>query len=632
VKTPRTTIQGKLMTAIMSTSLAVLVLASACFITYEVVTFRKNVEVGLATRAEIIAANCTAALAFQNPADATDVLETLDKDPRTLAASLYDAGGHLFAKYPANAPDNTFPAQPGSPGHRYEGRDFILFQPVMQGDRRLGTIYLRFRLSQLNERYRAYSMLVLVIFAAAMLLAFVLSNRLKRRIAQPVMELAGAAREISERRDYTIRTPSRSDDEIGVLTDSFNDMLDEIQRRDTAVRQSEARLRAILASALDGIVTMNHEGKIVEFNPAAELLFGHPRAAAVGTSLIDLMVPAHLQQRYRRALERYFRRPYGGRDERLELVARRADGSEVPVEVAIQRVRHEGPPMYTAFIRDITERKRAEQEIHQLNAELELRVLARTAELEAANKELEGFSYSVSHDLRAPLRAIEGFSEMLIEDHGDKLDETGKRYLSQVRTSTHHMSQLIDNLLNLARISRAEFRRQNVDLSVIAREVAEALCGEQPERKVDFEIAPDLTVEGDPQLLRVVMDNLLRNAWKFTSKHPTARVEVGRVRRGGRPVFFVKDDGAGFDMGYAKNLFSPFQRLHRQTDFEGTGVGLATVQRVIHRHGGRLWAEAAVERGATFFFTLWDSTTGPAATRAASASGMQGMSSSARRM
>jgi len=632
MKAPRTTIQGKLMTAMMGTSLAVLLLASAAFITYEVVTFRRTLVAGLTTRAQIIAANSTAALAFQNAADATDVLNALRNDPRTVAACLYDAEGQLFARYPADAPVDRFPAQPERVGHRYERNEFILFQPVMQGERRLGTVYLRFRLTILNERYRAYSVLVLLIFAAAMLLAFVLSNRLKRRIAQPIMELAGAAREVSERRDYTIRTPSRSDDEIGVLTDSFNDMLDEIQRRDTAVREREARLRAILASALDGIVTMNHEGRIVEFNPAAESLFGHARATAVGASLIDLIVPARFQQRYHHALERYFRRPHGGRDRRLELVARRADGGEVPVEVAIQRVRQEGPPMYTAFIRDITERKRSEQEIHQLNAELELRVLARTAELEAANKELEGFSYSVSHDLRAPLRAIEGFSEMLLEDYGEKLDETGKRHLERVRASTHHMSQLIDNLLKLARISRAEFRKQNVDLSVIAREIAEALCGEQPERKVDFEIAPELMVEGDPQLLRVVMDNLLRNAWKFTSKHPTAQVEVGRARRGGRPVYFVKDDGAGFDMGYAKLLFSPFQRLHRQTEFEGTGVGLATVQRVIHRHGGRLWAEAAVERGATFYFTLWDSTTGPPVARASSGSGMTGMPTATRGM
>jgi light-regulated signal transduction histidine kinase (bacteriophytochrome) len=293
-------------------------------------------------------------------------------------------------------------------------------------------------------------------------------------------------------------------------------------------------------------------------------------------------------------------------DKRLELTAMRADGAELPVEVAITRIRQDGPPMFTGFIRDITDRKRAEQEIRQLNADLERRVIARTAELEASNKELEAFSYSVSHDLRSPLRAIDGFSKALLDDSATQLSDTGRRHLERVRGAARSMAELIDDILNLARLSRAEMHRERVDLSALGKEIAASLSQSQPERRVSFVIANGLTTEGDSQLLRVAFDNLLRNAWKFTSKHPTGRIEVGRSQQDGSSVYFISDDGAGFDMAHAKLLFTPFQRLHRQNDFEGTGVGLATVQRIIQRHGGRLWAEGAVERGATFYFTLWE--------------------------
>jgi light-regulated signal transduction histidine kinase (bacteriophytochrome) len=248
----------------------------------------------------------------------------------------------------------------------------------------------------------------------------------------------------------------------------------------------------------------------------------------------------------------------------------------------------------------------SEARYRQLNAELEQRVTARTAELAAANKELEAFSYSVSHDLRAPLRAVDGFSKALLDECGSKLEVTGRGYLERVRGAARHMGQLIDDLLNLARLSRADMHRQPVNLTALARDVAGSLRQGQPERRVHFDIAEGLTAEGDAPLLAVVLDNLMRNAWKFTSKHETARIELGRKQDNGVPAYFIRDDGAGFDMAHANLLFAPFQRLHRQADFEGTGVGLATVQRIIQRHRGRLWAEGVVEGGATFYFTLWE--------------------------
>ena len=243
-------------------------------------------------------------------------------------------------------------------------------------------------------------------------------------------------------------------------------------------------------------------------------------------------------------------------------------------------------------------------EISRLNAELEQRVRERTAQLEATNKELESFSYSVSHDLRAPLRSIDGFSQALLEDYGDRLDEEGQDYLRRVRLASQRMAQLIDDLLNLSRLTRAEMRREMVDLSALAREIAAELRRSQRQREATFVIAGGLVAEGDGRLLRIALENLLGNAWKFTAGRPHARIEFGATTDHDRPVYFVRDNGAGFDMAYADKLFGAFQRLHAVTEFEGTGIGVATVQRIIHRHGGRIWAEGAVDQGATFYFTL----------------------------
>ncbi len=238
------------------------------------------------------------------------------------------------------------------------------------------------------------------------------------------------------------------------------------------------------------------------------------------------------------------------------------------------------------------------------NARLEQRVKERTAELEQARSEMEAFTYSVSHDLRAPLRSMDGFSRILLDDYGERLDETGREYLHRVRAGGRRMAQLIDDLLNLSRLTNSPINRQSVDLSELATTVMADLRRRDPDRLVDAVIAPGVQAWGDPRLLRVVLENLLENAWKFTARQSRARIELGVVEEKGRPVYFVRDDGAGFDMAHADKLFQPFQRLHQQSEFPGMGIGLATVQRIIRRHGGEVWAEAEVGLGGTLYFTL----------------------------
>ena len=355
----------------------------------------------------------------------------------------------------------------------------------------------------------------------------------------------------------------------------------------------------LLDKAQGPIIVWELGGAIEYWNHGAERLYGISRQEAVGRGFNDVLHPQHplgmpaIQERLTRDGE------WSG--ELVHVIG----GRESIVESHMTLVTEpDGRRKVLKTNRDITAEKRAQEQIGQLNRELEERVKDRTAQLEASNQELEAFAYSVSHDLRAPLRGIDGWSMALLDDYGTKLDQTAHLYLDRVRSETQRMGQLIDDLLTLSRLTRVALRHEFVDLTALVRTIACRLREAEPNRNMDFVIQEGLSVTGDAHLLDIALSNLMSNAVKFTGPRDLARIEFGRTKGGEEPAFYVRDNGVGFDMAYANMLFGAFQRLHKASEFPGTGIGLATTQRVVRRHGGRIWANARPNEGATFYFTI----------------------------
>ena len=473
-------IQWKLLWVNMLASGTTLLLIGTAFVLYDRRTFQEVMVRQLAAQADIIGFNSASPLLFDDPDAATETLAALRAEPRIIAAGIYRVGGQRFATYERQVPAGTtmLPVQLGAPrdGHRFEQEHLVLFRPIVGSGQMLGTVYILSELHEIQQRLTRYLGIASLVGLASFALALWLSSRLQRRIADPLVQLAHTARRVSAEKDYTVRVPVNSRDELGLLGEAFNEMLTQIQWRDAALQQA--------------------------------------------------------------------------------------------------------------------------------HNELEQRVIERTAQLEAANHELEAFSYSISHDLRAPLRAINGFARILLEEYTPHLADDAQEYFQLIRDNAQHMGQLIDDLLAFARLSRQPLTKQPVALANLVRQTLNDLRVMQGERRIDFRIDDLPLCQADPALLKQVFINLLANAIKFTNRREIAVITVGCRKDQGEPVYFVQDNGVGFNMAYVDKLFGVFQRLHRADEYEGTGVGLAIVQRIIHRHGGRIWAEAAVNQGATFSFTL----------------------------
>ncbi len=412
--------------------------------------------------------------------------------------------------------------------------------------------------------------------------------------------LATAARGEVKRFETVRRCKSGRVIEVSVTTSPVFDAgggvvgISKVARDITDRKQAEqerARLAAIVDFSNDAIVGLTTDGVITSWNRGAHHIFGYSAEEVIGHVGADTgILPSGVgpDARVIDALAT-------GTVKTFDAVRRRKDGKEIAVSVTVSPLRDAAGQLIgiSGILRDVTERRQAEVAL----------ALAKES-AEAANRELEAFSYSVAHDLRAPLRGMNGFAQLLLDRYTDKLDERGRDWLSKIVFNANKMGELIDGLLALARVTRSELKIERVDLSEIVREAATRLRAAEPHRTININVQSDLHAEVDPRLARVLFDNLLGNAWKFTSKAPNAAIEFGAVEKDGAFPFFVRDNGAGFDMAFADKLFAVFQRLHTVDEFPGTGIGLATVQRIVHRHGGRVWAEGSVDRGATFYFTF----------------------------
>jgi signal transduction histidine kinase len=502
-------VSRRLVLATLATTLVALVVAGAAMLYQDMRLYERTMLDDLSTQGEIVGRASIAALKFDDSRVAEENLGLLRAKPLVKAAALYNARGTVFATYSREEgrENAEIPSKPDAEGIRLQGGSALLFKRVASADGMLGTLYIKADY-EAAKHLRTYLTILVLMLLGALGVSLVVSSWLQSTVTRPILAMRDIARQIVETRDYSLRAPKTTDDEIGYLADAFNRMLAEIEQRSSELEQSNASL-----------------------------------------------------------------------------------GQEVA-----ERQQVEG------------ELRRVQEELRQLNAQLEERVTERTEQLAAANKELESFSYSVSHDLRAPVRAIVGFSKLLAEHHETALDDEAKRKLGIVRSEAARMGTLIDDLLAFSRLGRQSLQMRNVDMEELVKLNFEQLKVQQPEARHELKLGHLPQAMGDRSLLAQVWINLLSNAMKFSGKKESPTIEVNAISDAKEHTYFVRDNGAGFDPRYGAKLFGVFQRLHDQSDFPGTGVGLALVHRIITRHGGQVWAEGEPGVGATFYFTLPRST------------------------
>jgi PAS domain S-box-containing protein len=617
-------IRYKLMMVVLATTLTALLVMAAAMVIYDARTYKREWVSDLMTQANIIGISSVAALSFDDRKAAAENLSTLKLRPQILGAAIYTARGALFATYAKDgAPAAAVPTLPQGDGYDIDGDEIVVFKRIADDKEILGTVYLRARYA-LFARIGSYASILAAVITLCLVVALAVSFWLNAVVTKPILAITALTRKVREGRDFTLRADRTTDDEIGYLADGFNDMLAEIGQREkvmadanrslaeqveeraaaaAALRASEERNRLLIAAMTSVVCTMDARGRFAVPQPSWSAYTGQSADASIGLGWHGMV---HAEDRT--ALELAFAR--GTVDAArfdLELrVFHAASGTHR--HAALRVVPFQDPQgaiaEWIATLTDIHDQRVAEIELTRLNTELESRVARRTSELEAANKELESFSYSVSHDLRAPVRAIAGFSRMLYEDHSNALGGEGLRKLDIVQGEAKRMGMLIDDLLAFSRLGRKPLDLAELDIEALVRSLLERTLAHHEGPRPDVRIGALPKALADRSLLEQVWANLLSNALKYSSKRAAPVIEIAAISEERDHVYFVRDNGAGFDPRYKAKLFGVFQRLHDAGEFPGTGVGLALVHRIVARHGGRVWADGEPDKGATFYFTL----------------------------
>lgn len=611
------------MRLVLVTSGVVLLLTCIGFFAYEFFTFRQSSKERLSTLGEIIAANSTAALAFESPDDADEILNALKAEKNIVAACLYDNKGNLFARYPVTIPKYNLPVHPETDGFNYANGYLQGFQPVIQENKRLGTLYLQSDMKAIYERFERYALIALLVIAIAIFAAYFLSRHLQKTISLPILALSKTAGNISNQHDYTARAKKFEEDELGVLTDAFNHMLSEIERQNAEItsfnhalekkvtertnelEQANIELKlksefeeTIIDSSVDIIAVFDKEFRYVILNKYGKEVFGLEETDVIGKSILELYPQLETSVMYSN-LQKVFEH-----GEILQSGNYRSYISDRVMENFFIPLFDKDGNVYQVLVigHDITEISEAHEKLKQLNKALE-----------KSNQDLEQFAFVASHDLQEPLRKIQTFSQLLEQKLDDK--ETAKKYLQKVISSAVRMTDLIKAVLNYSRLSNEKGNFETVDLNEVIESIKTDLELIIDERKVVIQTDKLPVLQGNPLQLNQLFLNLISNSIKFSKKKPEISISSSVINRQTKPIdrfksngkyveLTFKDNGIGFEQQYADKIFTVFQRLHGKQEYPGTGIGLALCKKIIENHNGEISVSSNPGEGTEFKILL----------------------------